>query len=76
MSKVTAESLRETLNETIQKLLRGDVDVAQANAVGNLASKIIDTAKTEIYAAKVYDVIGDIRAKRSQFLLEDKGAEQ
>lgn len=72
MSKVTADSLRDTLNETINKLLNGEVDVAQANAVGNLASKIIDTAKTEIYAAKVYDDLMDANTKKSPFLLGSK----
>ena len=69
---VTAESLRNTLNQTIEKLLAGEIDVAQANAVGNLASKITETAKTEIYAAKVYDDLADVRAQRSQFLIENK----
>lgn len=70
MSEVTAQSLRETLNSTIEKLLKGEIDVSQANAVGNLANKIIDTAKTEIYAAKIYDEIADPRTKKSGFLLE------
>ena len=67
---VTADSLRETLNETINKVLKGELDVAAANAVGNLASKIIDTARTEIQAAKIYDDLGDMKAKKSHFLLE------
>lgn len=69
---VTADSLRETLNDTIQQLLAGRIDAAQANAVGNLASKIIETAKTEIHGAKVYDDLCDAKAKRSQFLIESE----
>lgn len=69
---VTAESLRNTLNQTIEKLLAGEIDVAQANAVGNLASKITDTAKAEVYAAKTYSDMVAIDVPRSKFLIESK----
>ncbi len=69
---VTAESLRKTLNETIEKLLAGSIDVAQANAVGNLAAKITDTAKAEVYAAKTYSDMCAIDIPKSKFLIEEK----
>ncbi len=69
---VTAESLRKTLNDTIEKLLSGDIDVAQANAVGNLAAKITDTAKAEVYAAKTYSDMCAIDIPKSKFLIEEK----
>ncbi len=69
---VTADNLRDTLNQTIQKLLDGDIDAVQANAVGNLAGKIIESAKAEVDAARIYSDMVAIDMPRSQFLIAKK----
>lgn len=71
---MNAAELRQVLSSTIERLLdkTDPLDVDRARAVADVAQKIIDTAKTEIMAAKVYDDLADANAKKIGFLIEHK----
>lgn len=71
---MNAAELRQVLSSTIERLLdkTDPLDVDRARAVADVAQKIIDTAKTEIMAAKVYDDLADASVKKSGFLIEHK----
>lgn len=71
---MNAAELRQVLSSTIERLLdkTDPLDVDRARAVADVAQKIIDTAKTEIMAAKVYDDLADANVKKSEFLIEHK----
>lgn len=65
---VTANDLRSSLKNAMDLVVQGKLDASGANAVANLASKIIESAKTEVMAAKIYDDLADIKAVRSDFV--------
>lgn len=67
---VSANDLRATLKETIDMVISGKIEVDQANAVANLAGKIVDTAKLEVAAAKVYSDLADLNAVKSTFITD------
>lgn len=67
---ITASELRGTLKQTIDLLIARKIDVDEANAVANLASKIVDTAKVEVMAAKVYSDLADLNAPKSNFVID------
>ena len=67
---VSANDLRATLKETIDMVISGKIEVDQANAVANLAGKIVDTAKLEVTAAKVYSDLADLNAVKSTFITD------
>lgn len=67
---LSASDLRATLKETIDLVIEGKLQVDQANAVANLASKIVDTAKVEVLAAKVYSDLADLNAPKSNFVID------
>ncbi len=69
---VTASDLRETLKQAMDLVISGSLEVDRANAVANLATKMIDSAKAEVLAAKVYDDLADINARKSTFVIEHK----
>ncbi|MDY0186167.1 MAG: hypothetical protein RBR43_09850 [Desulfuromonadaceae bacterium] len=69
---VTASDLRETLKQAMDLVISGSLEVDRANAVANLATKMIDSAKAEVLAAKVYDDLADINAPKSTFVIEHK----
>lgn len=69
---VTASDLRETLKQTMDLVISGRLEVDRANAVANLATKMIDSAKAEVLATKVYDDLADIHAPKSTFVIEHK----
>lgn len=50
-------TLRETLLDTIEKVLSGDMDVKQAKVVSELSGKVIDTLKLELAYAIAEDNI-------------------
>lgn len=69
---VTASDLRETLKQAMDLVISGSLEVDRANAVANLATKMIDSAKAEVLAAKVYDDLADINSPKSTFVIEHK----
>ena len=71
---VTAESLRAKLDNAIDLLIEGKITSADATAVSSLANQMIESAKAEANAARIYSEIGDTRIKRTPFLIGNDNA--
>lgn len=67
---LSASDLRATLKQTIDLVIAGKLDVDKANAVANLAGKIVDTAKVEVMATKVYSDLADLKTPKSNFVID------
>ena len=64
--------LRETLFETMDKLMKNEIEVPKAQAIVNVANAIINSAKVEIDFQKLIDS----KERKSQFLLPSDAQKQ